>query len=351
MAIPVTMMNAEALVMDTLRAKLVPFIQSSPGVGKSSLARQVAKKNNLKMIDLRLSQMDPTELQGFPFMKPVIQTEGEEKPQEFKASYVPMDVFPLETDKVPKGYSGWLLLLDEFNSAPMATQAAAYRIVLDKQVGQQNLHKKTAIIAAGNLMTDKAIVNRLSTAMQSRLVHLLIDVDQDSWMKWADKNGIDHRVKSFINFKPTALHRFDPNHNEETFPCPRTWEFVSRLVEQYEELPDEKLPLLSGSIGEGMAREFYSFSKIYGEIPTIQAIKQDPEGIPLSSEPSVQYALTGLVSYHLDPVTAKSLIPFLYRMQIDFQIIALRSAIARNPQIKQAPEMRQWITKHASELM
>ena len=49
-----------------IKAKIVPLIQSSPGVGKSSIVHQIAEKYNLKLIDLRLASSDPTDLSGLP---------------------------------------------------------------------------------------------------------------------------------------------------------------------------------------------------------------------------------------------------------------------------------------------
>lgn len=339
MSMHVTMTTVKPLVMDVLRAGLVPFLRSSPGLGKSSLAREIAEENRLALIDVRLSQMDPADLAGFPMKV------GD------KAAYVPMNVFPIEGDAKPEGKKGWLILLDEFTSAPMATQAAAYKIVLDRMVGMHNLHEKVALVAAGNLMTDKAIVTRTSTAMQSRLVHFEIEVDHKAWIRWADTHEIDHRIKSFINFKPEALHKFDPNHTDVTFPCPRTYHFLSKLIKRYPELPYDKLPLIAGTIGEGMAREFMSYAKIFGELPSITDILRDPEKISLNEEPSVQYALTGLISYHLSTKNAGKLLLFLQRMNIDFQVICLRAAIARDPEIKTTAALKSWISINASELM
>lgn len=337
--IEVTLNDAKALVVDTLKAELVPMLVSSPGVGKSSLAREIAKDFNLQLIDVRLSQSDPSDLNGYPFMK-----------ENGKAGYVPMDMFPIEGDTIPEGYDGWLVLLDEINSASPAVQSASYKVILDKMVGQHKLHPKVAIIAAGNKMTDKAIVNRTGTAMQSRLIHLNIRVDHEEWIKWADHNEIDHRVKSFLNFKPEALHKFDPNHNEDTFPCPRTYEFLSRLIKSYKFVDIEKLPLMAGAIGEGMAREFFGFTKIYGELPTIQSILTNPENIDLSPEPGIQYALSGLIGYHLKESTVEPLMKFLQRLDIDFQVITLRSAIARNISLRQTDAVKAWVSKHAAEL-
>ena len=335
----VTITQAKDLVMDTLRAQLVPFLTSSPGIGKSSLAAAIAEEYDLELIDVRLSQMDPADLLGFPM------TQGD------KAGYLPMDTFPIEGDKIPEGKKGWLLLLDEFNSAPMSVQAAAYKIVLDRMVGQHKLHPKVATMAAGNLTTDKAIVNRISTAMQSRLIHFEIKVDLDSFIKWADNNKIDHRIKSFVQFKPEALHKFDPNHNEETFPCPRTWEFTSRLIKPMDDLPITKLPLIAGAIGEGMAREFFSYSQVYGKIPTIGQIASDPENVSMGDEPSVHHALAGLVGHHMTVKNADNLMKFLSRLGIDYQVITLRAAIARDPEIMETKAVKGWISHHADELM
>jgi len=340
----ISMTEAPELIMDTLKAHLVPFIQSSPGVGKSSLAHQIAEKYKLEVIDIRLSQCDPADLNGMPFVSKDAQGHD-------ITSYLPINIWPLEGKPLPKGKEGWLILLDELNSAPLSVQAASYKLILDRMVGMHKLHKRALIMAAGNLSTDKAIVHRMGTAMQSRLIHFTITVDKDAWIKWADANGIDYRVKSFIHFKPQALHNFNPNHQEETFSCPRTWQFVSQLIKPMETFNLDKIPLVAGAIGEGMAREFYSYVKMFGEIPDINSILKDPENVHFGDDPSMHYALSGLISYHLSPKNIDKLMKFIYRLNIDFQVITLKSAIARDINIKDTEPYRQWIYKNSSELM
>ena len=96
-----------------LDAGLVPYLHGSPAIGKSALAQQVAAAGNLELIDIRLSQCDPTDLNGFPTTK------------DSKATYIPMDTFPLKGDTVPAGKNGWLLFFDELPAATRAVQAAA----------------------------------------------------------------------------------------------------------------------------------------------------------------------------------------------------------------------------------
>lgn len=331
---------AKELVVDAIKAGLVPMLTSSPGIGKSDTVHSIAKEFNLKVIDVRLAQVDPVELNGFPSLN------GD------KATYKPMDIFPLETDPIPKGYSGWLLFLDEMTSAPPATQAAAYKIVLDRMVGNTKLHKNVAIVGAGNKITDGAVVSRTSTALQSRMVHLELIANKDEWVNWAIKNDIDYRVVSFINFRPDLLHNFNPSHNDKTFACPRTWSFMSKLIKPYPDvIPDSKLPLLQGTVGEGAGIEFHTFTQVYADLVTIDEILAEPETCKVPKEPSVAWALTGVVANAITKDNAATLIKYINRMQPEFAILTLRQAAQREASILDIKEVEVWLTKAGSILM
>ena len=362
--------QAPELLTDVMRAGLVPMIVSSPGIGKSSIAKQIAAERNLKVIDLRLSQCDPSDLLGFPSI-------SEDKT---KAGYVPMDTFPIAGDELPImkdehgddrfkmipnpdvkvggeikefiRYSGWLLFLDEMNSAAKSVQAAAYKIVLDRQVGTFDLHEKVAVMAAGNLSTDKAIVTKLGTAMQSRMVHFQLRDDFKSWMEWASKSGIDYRITSFLNFKPKALFNFSPEHNDCTFACPRTWEFASKIIAPWKEIHFSKAPIIGGTIGEGMGREFLAFCQVFNSLPTIGQIINNPVGTPISEEPTVRYALTGMVSNHITKENSDALMQFVTRLPVEFQIITLQAALRRDGSLLEpGSAFDQWVTDNAKRLM
>lgn len=187
----------------------------------------------------------------------------------------------------------------------------------------------------------------MSTALQSRMVHLHIAPDFDAWMAWANKNKIDHRIKSFLNFKPSILHNFDPSNTDFTYPCPRTWEFVSRIISPITQLSAEDIPVIAGAVGEGAGREFFSFSQIYSEIPTIKDIMSNPTTVPIKNEPSIHYALAGLVTHHMNEKTIGTLLQFLKRLSIDFQVISLR-ALPDN--LKLSKEISIWASEIAEQL-
>ena len=53
---------AASMITKFIRAKIVVMLLGSPGIGKSHIVRQIAKEHGLKVIDLRLAQCDPTDL-------------------------------------------------------------------------------------------------------------------------------------------------------------------------------------------------------------------------------------------------------------------------------------------------
>lgn len=350
--ISVNLYEAEELIVDIFRAGWVPNLISSPGLGKSSVIKQIADKQDLCLIDIRMSQMDPADMNGFPFI-----LNQKDKDVQIRAGYVPMNIFPIVGDippinpKTGKPYKGWVIFLDEFNAGALSVQAAAYKLILDKMVGMHKLHENVVIALAGNLMTDKAITNRLSTATQSRLIHLPIRVCNQTWHWWADSASLDFRVTAFVKFMPEELHNFNPNHTDLTFSCPRTWEMMSDLVAPWKKVSMKKLPLFAGTVGVGAARSFMAFCEIYKQIPTIEEILANPQGAPIGNEPSMHHALAGLIGFHMAPTNAKESLIFLDRLGADFQVVALRKAIARDISILQCPEITTWKRENAKELI
>ncbi len=319
------------MIAKYIQAKIVPMLTGSPGMGKSAIVKDIAKTYNLKLIDLRLSQCDPTDLLGLPSI------------QGQRAGYLPMETFPLEGDPIPEGYSGWLLFLDEFNSASIAVQAAGYKLVLDRMVGQKNLHKHVAVVCAGNLETDGAIVNPMSTAMQSRLAHLELVTDVNQWLDWAYENGIHRFITSYIKVKPGNLYAFSPDHTDKTYACSRTWEFANRVLEVTDTDDMDLLPMLAGVLSEGVAREFIGFTKIDKDLPKITQIMESPNSIRVPDEPSVLFALTGSISHHANKDNLALLNTYIKRLPKEFQVVTLREIVRRQKELVGHPAMQEWI--------
>lgn len=334
----VNIAQAESMTVTYLKAGLVPFMVGSPGMGKSAIIHKIAKDFNLKVIDLRLSQCDPTDLNGFPKLS------GE------RGTYAAMDTFPLEGDSIPEGFSGWLLFLDELNGADVSVQKASYKLVLDRMAGMKHLHKKVLIVAAGNETTDNALVEPMSTALQSRLAHIELSMDVKQWLDWAAENDINHHITGYINFKPGNLHAFDPDHTDKTFACPRTWFFANNVLNTADPDDPNMLPLLAGVISEGVAREFLSFRKLFKDLPKISDVVISPDTVSVPTEPSIVWAMCGSIAHNATDKNLTPLIRYLGRLPPEFQVVCLREVGKRNRTLMKHPAMASWYAKTSIEV-
>jgi len=314
--------NITSHIKACLGSGLVPFIQSSPGMGKSSIVRSIANDYSLQLIDHRLSTSAPEDFTGIPQFK------GD------KATFIPFDLFPLANDSLPQGKKGWLLFLDEFNSAPRNIQAAAYKLILDRQIGQHQLHENVYIVCAGNKATDKAITTELSTAMTSRLVHLTLEVSAKDWInKVAIPLGFSNEVIAYISAFPERLVDFDPNKNtqEKTFCCPRTWEFVDRLVQSVG-THEDYLPVYCGAISSGVALEFIQYCKVFNELPTRESIIANPMTTSIPEDKPKCYALIVSLAQHAERNAPEnvSVFKFIDRLSTDLRILFYRMLVLKD---------------------
>lgn len=219
-------------------------------------------------------------------------------------------------------------------------------------VGQHHLHRKVAIVGAGNLESDNALVQPMSTALQSRMKHLFLVLDLNEWLEWARSDGIDYRITSYINSKPEALYTFQPDHTDHTYAAPRTWEFASRSLKQLDSVNDpDALPMLAGDISEGVAAEFITFCKIESELPKVADIIAAPEQVRVPQDPSTMYLLCGMLGNGAKKDNIENMLKFIKRMPAEFQVVCLREVIKRHgAPLLGHPAMQKWIANAGNTL-
>lgn len=304
-----------------LMARLVPFVQSSPGCGKSAIVKQIAEKNNLELIDIRLSSLEPTDLQGLPYFK------------DGKAKFHPYEMFPLEDSPLPAGKDGWLLFLDEFNSASRAVQAACYRLILDHEVGGYKLSPRCVIACAGNKASDNAIVNKLSTALLSRVVHINMEVNFEDWLNAvAIPEQYDERIIAYLNMYPEKLMMFDPEKDDQTFACPRTWEFCNKLIKG-KELKGYLPLLLGGTINPDIASEFVQFAKVFKKLIKIEQIVQNNGDCPVPDDTATKWAIISYLMYKTEKKDVEPILKYVNKFDASFRTLLQRTFINRFPRI------------------
>lgn len=325
-AIQVSLRNAKTLITDVLEAGLVPMVVGSPGIGKSAIGRLLSKELNLELIDHRLSTSEPQDLSGMPNIV------------DDRAYMVPFtDIFPIEGAEIPKGKDGWMLLLDEATSMSRDVAAAAYKLILDRQVGQYNLHQNCVVVCMGNRKQDNAIVNDLGTALQRRVIHIEVTPNFKEWLEdVAIPKGFDTRVIAYLANQPSKLCDFDPKHKEQTFPCPATWEMMSKLIKD-KEIMDSKAALYAGTVGMSTGLQFMNFCKLKEELPDMDLVRKDPMNTPIPADPSIAWVA---VTTCADLGSKEDWTPFcdyMDRFRIDQRVLFYTMIFAYNKKLLSDP--------------
>jgi midasin (ATPase involved in ribosome maturation) len=268
------------IINSLVEQKVPTFLWGAPGIGKSSIVKQIAKSRGIGFIDLRLALMDPTDLKGIPFYDRESHT----------ALWAPPAFLPKEGEGI--------LFLDELNSAAPSVQASAYQLILDRRVGEYELPSGWAIVAAGNREGDRGVTYRMPTPLANRFVHFEMSVDVQDWRHWAYMSGIDARVIAYISFKSEHLFTFDARSDAKSFATPRSWEFVDSILRSNirKELI---LDTIGGAVGKDVAVSFLSFCKVMDRLPNIEDIL-NAKSKEYSDEVDVLFALSsGIVSAFL----------------------------------------------------
>jgi hypothetical protein len=245
-----------------------------PGVGKSQMVAQIAARHAAPVIDIRLSQMEPSDLRGIPF-----RVEG-------RVDWAIPSILP---DALRHGSAG-VLFLDEITSAPPAVSAAAYQLILDRRLGEYQVPPHWAIFAAGNRQGDRGVTYSMPAPLANRFSHFEVETHLDDWVSWAYANGIDERVIAFLRFRPELLFDFDPAHNPVAFPSPRSWEFAHRGLRKFEEHPELLQGTLQACVGPAAGIELTAFVNSLDQMPDLDAIING-EPVQVPREIDLQYAV------------------------------------------------------------
>lgn len=314
-----------------INSKIPTFLWGAPGIGKSSIIKQLAREKGIKCIDLRLSLMDPTDLKGIPFYERELHS----------ALWAPPSFLPREGEGI--------LFLDELNSAAPAVQASAYQLILDRRVGEYELPEGWAIVAAGNREGDRGVVYRLPSPLANRFVHIEMEVSADDWRTWAIGCGIDPRVVAYIAFKNSALFGFDPLKNERSFPTPRSWEAVHTILKS--PLPKKLwLEAISGAVGSDAAVDFLGFVQVMDKLPDIEAILRG-ESNEVSEELSILYALSSaLVSRLLrapSDEAVSNVLRYSLHLKNEFAVMIVQDLQRQGVAMEHLDAFGEWVEAYA----
>jgi hypothetical protein len=291
----VTSVQARRSILKAFKKQRPLFLWGPPGIGKSELVADITEELGGAMIDLRLGQMEPTDIRGIPFYN---KDSGKMDWAE------PVD---LPTEEYAAQYPIVVLFLDEMNSSAPSVQAAAYQLILNRRIGKYRLPDNVVMVAAGNRESDKGVTYRMPTPLANRFIHQEMKVDFTSWQEWAVNHNIHKDVVGYLSFAKNDLYEFDAKSASRAFATPRSWSFVSELLDDEDGDDDTTMNLVAGTVGEGLAVKFMAHRKIAGRMPKPEDILAGKETELNVKEISAMYSLVISMCYELKEAVEKKI--------------------------------------------
>lgn len=289
------------------------FLRGKPGIGKSSLVRAVAQELRIDFIDLRLSQILPEDLRGFPKINGIHDTQKLLDENELEKGLISgwryLGTLPsgrvvversddgeertrwIRSEFLPTSGKG-ILFLDELPNAEPSKQNAALQLVLDRRLGNYVLPDGWLVAAAGNGAEDRAHVFELSSALNNRFINIEFPIPTfEEWFEWgADK--IHPAIFGFLKLKPSMMFKFDPRARDKAWPSLRTWEIASELFKASQDDPS----VVKFAVGEGAGIEFEGFWNLRSKVPDPDKVFRDPERVEIPDDLSLQHLMAAMVA-------------------------------------------------------
>ncbi len=362
------------------------YLESGPGIGKSDGTFQacalLAKEINepVGIVQEMLATYSAVDVRGF--MMPVKGVNGGldtifSTPAWFPVKHNTYVVEPLGGGGAgavrwhPTGtWDGPLprvgvVFLDEFAQAEDEVKKSSAELVLKGRVGTCELPLGWRVVAAGNRTSDRSGVMRELMFIVNRRCRLAIDASLPAWLKWAnalpDEKRPHYLTISFAQKNPDIVFREAVPDGTDPFCTPRTLCLMDRDLKALRgdsDIAHDRLPLdavagevMAGWIGDAAAAQFKTHVKYIDALPDIEDVVKDPRGAKCPEGRDVQMVAAYMLAHHVNEKTAKPIMQYITRLNIEMQALAIRAVTqgkdsARSSAMFAVPEFTAWLMKN-----
>ena len=217
------------------------MLHGRPGIGKTQMVEALARHVGGPLYDVRLTQIDPTDLRGLPYYD---HERGRTR------WYRPEDL--------PDGDAPAVLFLDEITAASPLLQPTVYGLLQERRVGLHRIPDATLIVAAGNMVEDGAVAYEMGTALSDRLIHMVVRASAEDWIDgYAIPAKLHPAVTAFVKSRPDLLETIEASLRADHViaATPRSWERVSRIMQSVEDRTLRAV-MVAGTVGQAVASDF-----------------------------------------------------------------------------------------------
>lgn len=235
------------------------FLSGACGIGKTTVGHIIADKYDLPVVEFRPAEIEAVELVGAPYLNA-----DEKKVEFFRPEIVPTDPC--------------VFLVDELTLAHPSVYSVLIKLIRERELGGVKLHDDTIVIATGNRVSDRAGVNRISSALRESFVMFDVVVKASEWLQYyATHEHTNSDVWNFIASNDEWLHKWD-GKVETNQPNPRNWVKVGRVLDIM--AGQKRKALLSGIVGKAATNALTGWIRENADRVTVRDVLDGKSAVP-----------------------------------------------------------------------
>jgi hypothetical protein len=311
-----------SLSPELFQGYILPHLEGPPGIGKTSIVHQVAKKLNATVNVLNLADREPSDILGWR----VPNADGTEMKH----------VSPEWLANLGDGLN--IVFIDEIRQGSTAAQNVTSQILNERMVGSLKVPDNVFFVTASNRAKDRAGTNHMPTHLRDRMTFIEVHPDVDDTVSHFSERGVDPRLCAYLRFRGIEmLSNFDPD--ADACPSPRSWERVNSIM-QFDMEPALKEMTIGGQVGDGAAADFTGYLRVAANIPDIDHLIKNPTKADVPHDRGVLYALCSALSSRMDMSNVENIMTYVYRIDADeMKAVVFADALRRDPKLRQSKHM------------
>lgn len=289
--VPMVGIDECARLIEMTGSSVTYVIQSSPGQGKTSILKLLAKRNGDKW--RKPGDNFPTDKYQYVYI------DGGTLRENDLAMYMPdresktieQYVTSLIDFKDPRPK---VIMVDEVLKVPKLLKPIITRLLLERYAGDRKLPDDSRVFGTSNYTSD-GVNDSIEAHVGNRIGLLnMRNPSVKEWVAWAGENGISALTRAWVSLNDSAFASyktsdvssnpmvFNPRSTNVSFVSPRSLEKNDSVVKLWEVLGfDVSLAAMCGIVGQAAAESMANFFKMNSDLVKPDDIFANPENVRL----------------------------------------------------------------------
>jgi hypothetical protein len=266
MPIVIGMLNLQREGRDTMR----PCLVGDPGIGKSTISRQIMKENdyNFMVIQLALTMLE--EMTGIPEFQITTYGDGEVKGTRFTLPEMVTEIYKLsQCGRDGDNLKTTVVMFDDAHLYNQTHWAMFQELFSEHTIRGYELPQNVAFMLARNY-SNKAGSKTIPSTIVNRIAQIPVKMEFDVWKKWAFRNTVNSKIVAYLGTPTGQKHFIQEEQVNNPYATPRSWTRLSTLLnemEKYMTLSQADVTYWSSThVGDEAGADFSGYWHVYSAI-------------------------------------------------------------------------------------